>query len=239
MQAKTIASQAAQAAPAPIASKVESQAVPTNRAELDALLLKRNELQNQLESLTRRRQSLATQRQRVSASSGGELDARMALIDQRSAQIEQEIFQADEAVATAMGRGIALDASARSQITSSTSQPLTESAMRSLIRNQVSDAVMESMLMTGLVVFGAAVVWKGIRRLFRKKKPAPAAIPDPTARLEQLQQSMDVIAIEVERISEGQRFMARTLNDRGIGPGEAQHLPAKERAAIPLRDDRR
>jgi hypothetical protein len=36
-------------------------------------------------------------------------------------------------------------------------------------------------------------------------------------RLEQLQQSMDSVAIEVERISEGQRFTNRLLAERPEG----------------------
>jgi hypothetical protein len=46
-------------------------------------------------------------------------------------------------------------------------------------------------------------------------------LPPPTAqhedRLEHLQQSVDAIAIEVERIAEGQRFTTKLLSERGEG----------------------
>ena len=45
-----------------------------------------------------------------------------------------------------------------------------------------------------------------------------AALGD--ARMEQLQQSVDAIAIEVERIGEAQRFNAKVAAQQGEGPGE-------------------
>jgi pilus assembly protein TadC len=40
------------------------------------------------------------------------------------------------------------------------------------------------------------------------------ALPDVTARLERMEQAIDSIAVEVERIAEGQRFTAKLLADR-------------------------
>jgi hypothetical protein len=42
----------------------------------------------------------------------------------------------------------------------------------------------------------------------------PAVPPDVTARLERMEQAIDSIAIEVERISEGQRFTTKLLAER-------------------------
>ena len=38
--------------------------------------------------------------------------------------------------------------------------------------------------------------------------------PDVTSRLERIEQAVDAIAIEVERISEGQRFTTKLLTER-------------------------
>lgn len=52
--------------------------------------------------------------------------------------------------------------------------------------------------------------------------------PELAARLDRMEQAMDAIAVEVERISEGQRFTTRLLSERtgdspalgkGSGPG--------------------
>jgi hypothetical protein len=47
-----------------------------------------------------------------------------------------------------------------------------------------------------------------------ENKPAGKALPDIAARLERMEQAIDSIAIEVERISEGQRFTTKLLSER-------------------------
>lgn len=54
------------------------------------------------------------------------------------------------------------------------------------------------------------------RRL--EREPSRREIPpDVTARLERMEQALDSIAIEVERISEGQRFTTKLLAERNTG----------------------
>jgi hypothetical protein len=52
----------------------------------------------------------------------------------------------------------------------------------------------------------------------------PAVPPDVTARLERMEQAIDSIAIEIERISEGQRFTTKLLADR-VPPASASPAP--------------
>ena len=48
-----------------------------------------------------------------------------------------------------------------------------------------------------------------------ERKPVGHAVPvEVTARLERMEQAIDSIAIEVERISEGQRFTTKLLTER-------------------------
>ena len=50
-----------------------------------------------------------------------------------------------------------------------------------------------------------------------QRKPAPGELPNALAfehRFDQLQQSIDAIAVEVERIAEAQRFSAKLLAER-------------------------
>jgi len=53
------------------------------------------------------------------------------------------------------------------------------------------------------------------------------------SRLSEVQQSLDAVAIEVERISEGQRFATKLLTERGISTDDANavHQPASARPA--------
>ena len=50
------------------------------------------------------------------------------------------------------------------------------------------------------------------------RKPVGQSVPlEVTSRLERMEQAIDSIAIEVERISEGQRFTTRLLTERAPG----------------------
>ena len=57
-----------------------------------------------------------------------------------------------------------------------------------------------------------------------------AQIPtDVTARLERMEQAIDSIAVEVERISEGQRFTTKLLSERtSAPPGAVGAAPPRE-----------
>jgi hypothetical protein len=55
--------------------------------------------------------------------------------------------------------------------------------------------------------------------------------------LDQLQSAVDVIAVEVERIAEGQRYVSKLLNEKlpALGAGAAQELPVKRGAGDRVR----
>jgi hypothetical protein len=59
-----------------------------------------------------------------------------------------------------------------------------------------------------------------IRRLELKSQPRPTTSLADEERLERIERAVEAVAIEVERISEGQRFTTRLLADRnGSLPG--------------------
>src|SRR5688572_10237175 len=62
----------------------------------------------------------------------------------------------------------------------------------------------------GLLLLGAVWAW---RLATRPGQPDSLGLP-AAARMEQLQQSVDAIAIEVERIGEAQRFTAKLKQER-------------------------
>ena len=69
-------------------------------------------------------------------------------------------------------------------------------------------------IMLAVIIIGSPIVRAIARRI---EKGAPVAAPIPLEVKNQLQlisQSVDAIAIEVERISEGQRFATKILSDR-------------------------
>lgn len=52
----------------------------------------------------------------------------------------------------------------------------------------------------------------------------PDGLPDVRARLERMEQAIDSIAVEIERISEGQRFTTKLLAERAKADQMPGHL---------------
>ena len=65
------------------------------------------------------------------------------------------------------------------------------------------------------LLLGAYLGWR-LGPWGRRKDPAPAQLAD--ARLDYLQQSVDAVALEVERLGEAQRFSDKLRADRGETP---------------------
>jgi|SRR6267378_573340 hypothetical protein len=76
----------------------------------------------------------------------------------------------------------------------------------------------------GLAVYGIRTVSQIVlKRLDVKREALGSGTIDQ--RLERIEQAVDAIAIEMERVSEGQRFTTRLLADRG-SPASAPPAPA-------------
>jgi hypothetical protein len=82
--------------------------------------------------------------------------------------------------------------------------------------------------MIAIIAIGVPLVKVFARRLEQKGLPAPTS-PDVVARLERIETAVDAIAIEVERISEGQRFAAKLLAER---TGEPTALPGTSERGV-------
>ena len=66
------------------------------------------------------------------------------------------------------------------------------------------------------VLFPLARAWA--RRIENRGAPPAPLRTDVAERLERIERAVESIAVEVERISEGQRFVTRVLADRGEIP---------------------
>ena len=75
-------------------------------------------------------------------------------------------------------------------------------------------AVVGIFMVVPLCVVGWPVARAYARRI-ESQAGAPAVPAEVQARLERMEQALDSIAIEVERISEGQRFTTKLLSERG------------------------
>ena len=72
-------------------------------------------------------------------------------------------------------------------------------------------------VMIGVVSIGVPLARAFARRV---EQGGPQKLsPEVLARLERMEQAIDSIAVEVERISEGQRFTTKLLAERATEPG--------------------
>jgi len=169
---------------------------PTTARDMQALKARREELSNQLQSVDSRRSKLMSQLKSTGdpvAVKG--LESRLALLDARQLQLEADIQQT----------GQQLSSAAAGLITSTSDAP----RFAGFSQNQVMALSVLS------IIFIFFPIAAGISKAFwrRSNKPAipPQALTETAQRLERLESSVDAIAIEVERISEGQRFVTKLL----------------------------
>jgi hypothetical protein len=79
---------------------------------------------------------------------------------------------------------------------------------------------------TVIVLVVAIPLVRGLVRRWDRASALPTREPDTAARLERIEQAIDAMSLEVERIAEGQRFVTRLMTDR-----------APERVALPVPGD--
>jgi hypothetical protein len=173
------------------------------------LKARRDELSNQLSSATGRRRDI--QKSLVGASGADKtgLEQRLVVLDARIARIEGDIEENGRALASP------------SAMMTGSEQPFSwNSANGGSINANATPLLMMLML---FVLFPIAI---GIGRTLWKRASRPApSIPSETAhRLERMEQAVDAIAIEMERVSEGQRFMTRLLSE---SRGEPALVPVR------------
>lgn len=187
----------------PEGTETYSLAGPRTEREVIALKARRSELSNQLESVDSRRSSLLKQ-----LKSNGDpvavkgLEARLALLDARQIQLEKDLQQTGQLLSSASAGVVASTSDAPRFGSFNTNQTMTLSVL--------------SIIFIGfpLAIGLARSMW---RRSIRPAVP-PQALTETAQRLERLEASVDAIAIEVERISEGQRFVTKLLSDGHAAP---------------------
>lgn len=83
-------------------------------------------------------------------------------------------------------------------------------------------------MVTGIVItLGIPLVIVHARRLWMRDSAQATVSPDTDRRLERIEQAIDAMAVEVERISEGQRFVTKLLAEQqervGLPAGHSRH----------------
>ena len=83
------------------------------------------------------------------------------------------------------------------------------------------------MITSVVIILGIPLVLVHARKIWKRDSDTPAGTSVATDhRLERIEQAIDAMAVEVERISEGQRFVTKLLSDRervGIPASQSRH----------------
>lgn len=163
---------------------------------VDAWRARRDELSNQLASAQNRRDQLGRAYERADGANKAGIEQRLAQLDRRILQIESDIAE--------NGR---LLSSPAAQIATSAPPRWGRVYMG---RDASAAATVVSLFVLGPLAWGVArMLWR------RGGRPAlPPGWAETQRRIERMEQAMDTIAIEVERVSEGQRFMTRIMTER-------------------------
>jgi len=191
--------------------------VPQTPQQLAILQSQRRIISDQITNVRDQRSSIARQYERSSGASRAGLEQQLQSIDARLLQL-----QAD------------LDASGRAYYRSSVSTTSVPWQFANVNSGQVTaiSIVFIAVVLGPLALALGRVMWR------RASKPAmPPGWNDASQRLERLEQAVDTIAVEMERVSEGQRFMTKLMTQAPGGTansgvagaqelGGAQPLPA-------------
>lgn len=196
---------------APITGPVFSaQQLATPRATYAAMREQRQVLGEQMSRLLNRRNNVSREIRSTEPGSveRTQLEQHLKELNARIIDMEHQIQSADLQVsaAAAMPGAIAGDR---------------------VLGRDASDFAMAATIFTGIiaVLFTITFCVRSLRR--SREKPAPAASPAVDNRLTRMEEAIDAVAIEIERISESQRFLTRILTENkapALGAGAAEPI---------------
>jgi hypothetical protein len=193
------------------------------KQDVAILRARRSELSDQLESATGRRRALVEQLRRADGANKAGLESRLTVLDQRIVRLEAEIDQTGQQLASPQAQQYA-----ETRVAPNFNPPF---RINSIDPEPIFICFI-LFVMSPIALSISRLLWKrGSRKIV-----APAAAPESTERLERIEQAVDAIAIEVERVSEGQRFVTRLLSERqpalATPPAEPVRVPMSEASRV-------
>lgn len=184
---------------------------PLTAQQVSELLARRKMLSDQVSSATVRRKEVARQLRTATGADKAGLEQRLTVLDARIARLESDIDETGKQLSAAPVAVIA-----------ERQQPVFGWGPQT--NNRLIDNA--APLIGLLIIFVLFPIAISIARGLWKRGSLPRAAAAPaemTHRLERIEQALDAVAIEVERISEGQRFVARLLSEgRTVAPQESK-----------------
>ena len=183
--------------------------IPRTPSEQAILQAQREALSSQIINVRERRNSIARSYERASGANRSGLEQQLRVLDDRLLQLEGDLAESGRALY-------------QSNVTTSTG----------VVPRQFFN--ISSGQMTGIsivfILFVLGPLAASLGRLMWRRSTKPAMPPgwyDAAQRLERLEQAVDTIAVEVERVSEGQRFMTKIMTQNAAAPANANGASAQ------------
>jgi hypothetical protein len=150
------------------------------------------------------------------------LEQRLGVLDARLAHLESEIDETGRQLAAA-GPVLAGTSAQRGNVN-----------FGNTTKNGMDVAFPIIAVLSAFAMFPIAVAIA--RNIWRRGSiaPAPGLDRESAHRLERMEQAMEAIAIEIERVSEGQRFVTRLLGDQRGGASIGSAQSAAEAVRVPI-----
>lgn len=174
---------------------------PLTAADVEALKAKRSELSRQLTSVQGRRDDVSKELLRTSGPGAKGLEQRLAVMDERIVQLERDIAANGRELARAPGELVSEEAAAQRY-------------------GPFSSGQLTAISIVSIVMVWGPLAWAAARIMIKRSnqpKPSPQLL-EGTARLERIEQAVDAMSIEIERISEGQRFVTQLMSSKAPAP---------------------
>lgn len=201
--------------------------IPRTPAEQAILQSQREALSSQIINVRERRNAIARAYERASGANRSGLEQQLRVLDDRLLQLEQDLAESGRALY-------------QSNVGSTSA-----GALPRPFNNISAGQITGISIVFILFVLGPLAASLGRLMWRRSSKPTmPPGWNDASQRLERLEQAVDTIAVEVERVSEGQRFMTKLMTQNAAaaagangasapGVNGAQPLPALGPGAPP------
>ena len=191
------------------ASGVPAQtiAVPLSLADVRWLRARKAELADQLSDAKDRREAINDEWSQTPSAIQGGLAQQAAQMDQRIIQLESDLAQTERILT-----------SVPSAFLAAPEPPVFRES------GSAGDSDAWVAIPVALIVFVLFPLALARTRRMWKGTTAPRVSPVEAGRLERIEQAVEAIAVEVERVSEGQRFVTKLLSE---GDRKPAALPAE------------
>lgn len=175
--------------------------------DVAALRLRASELSYQLKSATGRRATVQQSLRNATGADRAGLEQRLGVLDTRIARLESDIDETGGQLASlAANRATSL----QPPFAGFNNFPRSRGMSFSLVPIAIV-----------FTLFVLSPIALSVSRMFWRRGSMPRQVLYPaenTERLARMEQAIDSIAIEIERVSEGQRFVTRLMSERQPSP---------------------